>query len=527
MDKQVLVVGAGPVGLTMAAELARYGVSVRIVDKAAQRTDKSKALVVWTRTLELLDRAGCADRFVAAGQKLVAASILTGDRTIGHISLTAVLSVYPFALALPQSETERLLEEHLAGLGVAVERSVELLHFTDTGGAVSSTLRHPDGREEMLETAWLIACDGAHSTVRHALGLRFDGDTLPSDWILADVHLSGARPPASEMTAYWHEDGVLAVLPISGDRYRIIADVPHTDASRADPPRADPPRADPPRADSPRADASRADPPRVSDPTLDEVQAIVDRRGPVGLELSDSVWLSGFRINERKVANYRSGRIFVAGDAAHVHSPAGGQGMNTGMQDAINLAWKLALICSGTGNAAKLLDSYSAERSPVGAQVLATSGRLTAVGVMHNRAAQVVRNLVASFLFGLAPLQRAMAETMTEVSVGYPHSPLNGPAASGLDGPSPGDRAAPVAGQPPVGAGGTPRFALFAAPGEAVSDLLRQHPNLLEPAVRAPFSRGGVWLVRPDGYTACVAAAADIAPIANYLRDFGAAASAG
>jgi 2-polyprenyl-6-methoxyphenol hydroxylase-like FAD-dependent oxidoreductase len=487
MNSQVLVVGAGPVGLTMAAELARYGVAVRIVEKASQRTDKSKALVLWSRTLELLDRAGCSAAFVAAGQKVDAANIISGRKTIGHVSFANVASPYPYALMLPQSETERLLEMHLATLGVSVERQVELIHFTDTGSAVPATLRHPDGHEEEVETAWLIGCDGAHSTVRHTLGLQFLGDTLQTDWILADIHLAGMPLPASEMAAYWHEDGVLAVFPISPGRYRVVAD------------------------------RGRSEGPHPADPTLDEVQAVVDRRGPGGVIVSDPIWLSGFRINERKVGDYRSGRAFVAGDAAHVHSPAGGQGMNTGMQDAINLAWKLALVCRGTCAAETLLDSYSSERSAIGAQVLANAGRLTAVGVMKNHTAQVVRNLVAGFLFGLAPLRRTMAETMTEVSLGYAHSPINGPSAHGLGGPAVGERAPPVGGQAPVGAGNTPCFALFAASDDAVSGLLRDHSDLLEPMVRPPFSEGGLWLVRPDGYIACVAKEA--APIAAYLRD--------
>jgi 2-polyprenyl-6-methoxyphenol hydroxylase-like FAD-dependent oxidoreductase len=490
MNTQVLIAGAGPVGLTMASELARYGVAVRIVEKAAQRTDKSKALVLWSRTLELLERAGCSDAFVAAGHKVVAANIIAGSKTIGHVTFDGVESPYPYALMLPQSDTERLLEDHLAGLGVTVERQVELVTFADTEIGVTATLRHMDGSEETLETAWLIGCDGAHSTVRHTLGLSFLGDTLQTDWILADLHLTGMSMPPSEMAIYWHGDGVLAVFPISPGRYRVIADIGDSKG------------------------------PHPTDPTLDQVQTVVERRGPEGLTVSDPVWLSAFRINERKIGDYRSGHVFVAGDAAHVHSPAGGQGMNTGMQDAINLAWKLALVCRGTCPEGKLLDSYSVERSAVGAQVLAAAGRLTAVGVMKNHTAQAVRNLLAGFLFGLSPVRRAMAETMTEVSIGYAHSPLNGLVVRGLGGPTAGERAAPVAGQVPVGAGDAPRFALFAAPGDAAAGLLRDFADLLEPAVRPPFRGGGVWLVRPDGYLACAARDGDVATIAEYLLGF-------
>ena len=491
MKTQVLVVGAGPVGLTMAAELARYGVSVRVVDKAVSRTDKSKALVLWSRTLELLDRAACVGPFVAAGLKVDGANIIAGGKLIGHIGFGSVVSPYPYALMLPQSETERLLEAHLAGLSVGVERQVEVVSLTDTGTSVVTTMRHPDGREETELTEWLIGCDGAHSTVRHRLGLKFEGETLRSDWILADIHLAGAHLFETELATYWHEDGALALFPISPGRYRVLADVGRSEGAHP------------------------------ADPTLDQVQAIVDRRGPGGLAVSDPVWLAAFRINERKVTDYRSGRVFVAGDAAHVHSPAGGQGMNTGMQDAFNLAWKLALVCQGTCPVDTLLDSYSAERSAVGAQVLAAAGRLTAFAVMKNHTAQVIRNLLGGLLFGLTPVRRAVADTLAEVSVGYARSPLNGPGAHGLGGPGPGERMPPVQEQIPVGAGDTPRFALFAPYGDEVIRLLRDHQDLLEPTLRPPPGENGIWLVRPDGYTALVARVGDVWAVAEYLRGVG------
>lgn len=203
MKPQVLIVGAGPVGLTMAAELARYGVAVRIVDKAAARTDKSKALVLWSRTLELLDRAGCSGAFVAAGQKMVAANIIAGNKLIGHISIATVNSPYPYALMLPQSETERLLEEHLNRQAVTVERQVEVTSFASSESSVTSVLRKAGGQEETLTTEWLIGCDGAHSMVRHGLGLSFEGDTLPSDWALADIHLKGYPFGETELATYW------------------------------------------------------------------------------------------------------------------------------------------------------------------------------------------------------------------------------------------------------------------------------------------------------------------------------------
>jgi 2-polyprenyl-6-methoxyphenol hydroxylase-like FAD-dependent oxidoreductase len=482
MVKPVLIVGAGPVGMTMASELARYGVAVRIVDKAAQRTDKSKALVLWSRSLELLDRGGGSESFINAGFKVGAVNIIAGDKTIGHVDMEGVQSPYPFALMLPQSETERLLEERLQGLGVTVERQVELIRFTSSDDGVDVVLRHADGREEKNSAGWLIGCDGAHSTVRHGVGALFSGKTLDSDWMLADIHMRGYPCPDTEASVYWHRDGVFVIFPISPGRYRVIADLP------------------PSGADHP------------PDPTLEQTQAIIDTRGPPGIVAYDPIWLAGFRINGRKVSDYRSGRAFLAGDAAHVHSPAGGQGMNTGMQDAFNLAWKLALVIRGTCNES-LLGSYSPERSKVGDEVLKGAERLTTVGTLRNPVAQIARNLVGHVVLGLPSVQHNVADTMTEVSIGYPDSPLNGPGLK--DGPKPGERVVPLPGQTPVGAGGAPLFALFAAPEAAITDLIQRFPGLLDPEIRQSPRLDGIWLVRPDGYVAC--SSKDAGVIALYL----------
>ncbi|MDX1945293.1 MAG: FAD-dependent monooxygenase [Pirellulaceae bacterium] len=391
---EVLIVGAGPVGLTLAAALSRQGVACRIIDKAPAPSDKSKALVVWSRTLELLDKLGLAETFIAAGMKINGASIYGHGERLAHIHIAGVDSPFGFPLMIPQNETERLLTEHLAVRGILIERQVELVGFREATDAVLATLRRADGREETAAAAWLVGCDGAHSTVRHALEMPFTGEAEQNDWLLADIHVAGPLP-SDELSIFWHERGILAFFPITRDRFRVIADLGMAKTAG-----------------------------KPADPTLAEVQAKVDERGPGGLTMTDPVWLAGFRINERKVADYRRGRVMLAGDAAHIHSPAGGQGMNTGMQDSFNLAWKLALACRGTGQPEPLLQSYSRERSAVGDQVLRGAGMMTMVATLRSPLAQFLRNHTASVLTSFSFVQDKIKNALCELSIHYRHSPL-------------------------------------------------------------------------------------------------------
>jgi len=229
----------------------------------------------------------------------------------------------------------------------------------------------------------------------------------------------------------------------------------------------------------------------------------------------DPVWLSGFRINERKVTEYRKGRAFLVGDAAHVHSPAGGQGMNTGMQDAFNLAWKLAMVCHHEALPGRLLDSYSAERSAVGKKVLADAGHLTALATLRNPLAQGLRNIAGGMLMGLTKVKEAMARNFSEIAISYPDSPLNGPRVRGLSDPAPGERLPP---DPDVRIGTTPKFFLHAARSAALDRLVAHHGAILAPDLRPALHANGVWMIRPDGYVAAVANADDIDPLERYLE---------
>ncbi|HVW00329.1 MAG TPA: FAD-dependent monooxygenase [Planctomycetaceae bacterium] len=415
MTNPVLIVGAGPVGLTMAAALHHQGLACRIIDKAPVPSDKSKALAVWCRTLELLDGLGLADTFVQTGLKLSGGSMYADGKRLVHLHLTSDESRYGFPLMVPQNVTERLLTEHLTRVGVKVERPVELVSFAEIPDGFRCTLRLGDGGEEVVETPWLIGCDGAHSAVRHGLGLEFTGHAEPNDWMLADAQIDGPLA-RDEVSIFWHDRGVVAFFPIDHSRFRLIADV------------------------GPASDS------RPAELTLADAQKKLDECGPGNLTLRDPVWLSYFRINERKVSDYRQGRAFLAGDAAHIHSPAGGQGMNTGMQDAFNLAWKLALVETARGKAEPLLQSYSVERSEVGDQVLKNAERFTTMATLRNPVARWMRNHIAPIVGSLDAVQNKIRQTWFELSINYRHSPISGqkwPALTG--GLHAGDRLCEVA----------------------------------------------------------------------------------
>ena len=477
MKQIVLVAGAGPVGLTLAMALNRRGVDVRIVDKSTARTDKSKALVLWSRTLELLDIQGCVAPFLEAGKKAAGARMLAKGKELVHLPLELSPSLYNYALMIPQSETERLLEAQLASLGVQVERNVELLSFIDQDSGVSALLRHADGSEETVQASWLAACDGAHSTIRNQLKLAFDGETDPSDWILADVQIEGDLPD-DEISICLTPEGVMAFFPIDGRRFRAIADM---------------------------GTSTQPDTPPL---TLEQVQTLIDQRGPPDLRAHSPIWLAHFRINERKIKDYRQGRVFLSGDAAHIHSPAGGQGMNTGMQDAFNLAWKLALVWHGQASPA-LLDSYSPERSAIGNQVLRNAGNLTKAATLRNPLLQEIRSLAASVLNHATPLKQRMVNQLTEMDLHYHDSPLTLHAKGAAQHPAIGERTPDVPLVDADGAAtrlhallGSGKFVVFSV-GAGREELPESVAGIatVATAETAPgYEPGHVYLIRPDAY---------------------------
>lgn len=388
----VLVVGAGPVGLVAAAELARHGVPVRIIDKLSAPTEESRAIAMHARSLDMLARMGIVETLIATGIKARGMEFHSGGKELFRVPIDEVDAAYPFSLNTPQTETERVLTEHLRSLGVTVERAVKLTGLSQEADAVQVGLQHGDGTAEELTVAWVIGADGAHSTVRRLVGGKLKGKFVGERFLLGDVDAEHHLDPAS-MYTFFSPDGPVLAMPMRHGRMRVMAQV----------------------HDAPGT-------PLNLHPSLDELRAIVDGRGVNAITLVRAHWLTSFELHHAQVHQYRWGRVFLAGDTAHIHSPAGGQGMNTGMQDAFNLAWKLAAVIDGHAGET-LLDSYHAERHPVAKTMIEATDRLSKVGTLAGLP-QRIRNAMLKVLSHVGPFPRAMAEWVAEVNVGYRGSPI-------------------------------------------------------------------------------------------------------
>jgi 2-polyprenyl-6-methoxyphenol hydroxylase-like FAD-dependent oxidoreductase len=362
-DTDVLIVGAGPTGLMLALELVAQGTRCRIIDKEPVRSDRSRALVVHARSLELLARHDLADRLVERGRRAVGASIIVNRRhavdfELGDIGLED--TPYPFVLFVSQAETEGFLEAALAERGVRVERPVVAERLAQDDAGVTTWLSVGGQAAAPLCSRYVVGCDGAHSTVRKAAALGYPGAAYPQDFILADAQIDWSLP--KDRLHFFLARSLLVTFPLKGDVIRLIASRPEA------------------RGDD-------------TEPTLADFQALLDRLSPVPGRIHDPAWLSRFRLHHRGVDTYRAGRLFVAGDAAHIHSPAGGQGMNTGLQDAVNLGWKLAAVLRADAPE-ELLDTYQQERHPVGEKLLHRTDRLFRLAAVNHPLWCAVRNTV-------------------------------------------------------------------------------------------------------------------------------------
>ncbi|MET9538422.1 FAD-dependent monooxygenase [Streptomyces sp. NPDC006553] len=389
-DTQTLVIGAGPTGLLLAGDLATAGIDVTLVERRPHGlANMTRAFGVHARTLEQLDARGLADELVATGTTLGTA------RLFGRLDLdlTRLPSRFNHLLVTPQYEVERLLERRAVAAGVTFRYGTELRGLRQDADTVTAEFTDPDGAPLTLTARHLVGTDGVRSAVRTALGLPFPGGSVIRSLVLADVRL--AEEPADSFSVSGSGDTFAFLAPFGDGWYRVMGwsrtrQVPDTEPV-----------------------------------DLEEVREIARRALGTDLGMHDPRWISRFHSDERQVPSYRVGRVFLAGDAAHVHSPAGGQGMNTGLQDAANLSWKLAAVLRGDAPAPEaLLDSYQSERHPVGAAVLRTSGALVRLAMAHTPLTRAARTLAARLLSALRP---ASAHAMGMISgLGITYAPPEG-----------------------------------------------------------------------------------------------------
>ena len=538
VDIDVLIVGAGPTGLALAAQLRWFGTNFRIIDRSLDRAHESRALAVQARTLELFDTLDLAAPLVERGNTSARLALHLGARRVVSLQLGPVGATdtrFPFILFVSQAETEAVLGRHLADSQVTIERGVELVELAVEEERVSCVLRRGDARRESLRARYVVGCDGAHSIVRKAAGLPFTGGSYPQDFVLGDVEAEGPLEPGA-INPFVGAGGVAMFFPLGRPTtWRVIAMAP-PDSSRP---------------------ASSNDLPLTSELSLTELQRIVDTPTQASVHVRDPAWLTRFHLHHRQVASYRAGPLFLAGDAAHIHSPVGGQGMNTGIQDAWNLGWKLALVARGVARET-LLDTYDAERWPVGRFLLRYTDRLfgtftraMSAGKIATWAREVVVPHVFPRIAGTPGLQLAAFRFVSELGIRYRRSPLveeGSPRLAG--GPRAGDRlpdarltsngmstslqravAGPhltllLCGDPETWRGEAERIASRHT-GLVTTRYLTPAPlrdGLYDADGSALRSLGGTdgaqYLVRPDGYIAFRCAGYDLARFDQYVRRF-------
>ncbi len=392
-DVQALIVGAGPTGLTMACELARHGITFRIVEKALTPSEHSKSVLLHARSLETFENLGIAGELVSHGLKIQEANIYAEGQRLMRVNFNELDSGFPYALSLPQRQTTQVLNSLLGRLGGEVERGVALHRFEQEAERVTAYLRHANGREEIVRAKWLLACDGIHSVVRNGLGLPFEGSETEHCFLLADVRLSTPLP-TDGMHTFFAADGLASLIPLPNGLFRVV--VNQTEVSRD----------------------------QIADqPTLEELQALVSAHTGKEIFLREAAWIGRYFVHHRLTTQYRVGRIFLLGDAAHVQNPADGQGLNIGIQDAYNLGWKLGLVERAQARE-EILDSYHIERRSIAENLLTDSDTILRVATLKHPVAQAIRNRVARFISHFEVVQNRLTRDLTMIGLNYRNSPL-------------------------------------------------------------------------------------------------------
>jgi 2-polyprenyl-6-methoxyphenol hydroxylase-like FAD-dependent oxidoreductase len=538
-DVDVLVVGAGPTGLTTACQLARFGVRFRIIDKQPDRARESRALGVQARSLEVLQALGLGEALAARGRSTTRLMLHVDRGAPVAIDLGTVPRAdtrFPYILFVSQSDTEAVLGGYLEAAGARVERQVELVGFRDDSTGLVCVLRHQDGREEAIHASYLAGCDGAHSTVRKEADIAFEGGAYPQTFALGDVEADGALVPEA-INAFAFGRGVAMFFPLGQPAtWRVMAM----------------------EGTVPRPSPGGDDTVSTQQLSLTELQAMVDDPTDGAVRVRDPVWLTRFRLHHRQAVTYQHGRVFLAGDAAHIHSPVGAQGMNTGIQDGWNLGWKLAMVSRGAADA-RLLNSYHSERWPVGRTLLRATDRVFGVfaravasgGSVTSLRRVVVRRVVAPALS--SPRVRAFAfHFVSQLGIRYRKSPAVAEGEPRLSkGPHAGDRLPDAR----VLRNGQPAYLqqvlasphvqlLLCGPVDAwnraeVMKLAQGFPDVLainyltrensaealvdssgEALTRLGVDRHATYLVRPDGHVAFRSGGTDLDGPAAYLAQW-------
>jgi len=499
----VLIAGAGPTGLVLALWLAKLGVRVRIIDKVAEPGTTSRALAVQARTLEFYQQIGLARTVVERGHKVPALNLWSRSKQAARAELQNLgegLTPFSFLMIYPQDEHERLLIDRLREHSVEVERRTELTGFEDTGQGIRATIRGVDGLERTSSFSFLAGCDGAHSKVREGMHTDFSGGTYDHMFYVADVDAAGP-PMNGELHVDLDDADFLAVFPLKGaGRARLIGSV-RTDAAK---------------------DQRELRFEDVRDRAIQNLK----------IDVKHVNWFSSYRVHHRVAESFRKGRAFLLGDAAHIHSPVGGQGMNTGIGDAVNLAWKLAAALRDPASAG-LLDSYEPERIAFARRLVATTDRAFTGVISPSAMARFVRTeavpkLLPGF-FRVPQLRRLAFRTVSQIALNYRRSPLSAGKAGKVNG---GDRLPWVRLDPRgVDSGNhTPLASLrwqIHIYGEAKSDIQTMCSTLrlplhvfpwIEAMGNAGFARDAIYLIRPDGYVALADSDARVKSVSAYLE---------
>jgi 2-polyprenyl-6-methoxyphenol hydroxylase-like FAD-dependent oxidoreductase len=497
----VLVVGAGPTGLVLALWLTKLGVNLRIIDKTSQPGTTSRAVAVQARTLELYRQLDLSDAVVSLGHTVPAIDLWVQGEAKARISFETInAGLTPYGpMTFPQDEHEQLLIAKLETLGVRVERQTELMEFSDQGDHVTARLRGADGQELECQSSYIAGCDGARSVIRHGIGVGFPGGTYQQVFYVADVEASGPAMDG-ELHVDLDEADFLAIFPLKGPgRARLIGTVRDERAERADTLTFD----------------------DVSSHAIDHLKVKIEKVN----------WFSTYHVHHRVADHFAKGRAFLLGDAAHIHSPAGGQGMNTGIGDAINLAWKLAAVISGHAPS-DLLDSYEEERIAFARRLVATTDRAFSLATAEGRIAEIVRTRIvpvlapAAFRYDFA--RRFMFETVSQITLNYRDCALSQGSAGHIKG---GDRLpwAPVAGADNFDFLSTMSWQVHvygSAHREIEAWCAEKHIPLHvfewhREHEAAGLVRDALYLLRPDSYLALVTPAGTAAVLERYFASHG------